>query len=145
MITDNEFQAALIAKLKADTPLITWLTDRDAASEIREIDYQGAGFVYPNVRVGEITNTPSGEQVEGCATTVSDVTFTVISNTEDDSSKSANQLAGLVNDALQGKRFYASGFRSLVIQSDGLVGANRTTERIWQARGLYRVRIYETT
>lgn len=145
MVTNDEFQAAVVAKLKANSALSAWLTDRGAGAEIREIDYQGASFIYPNIRVGEITMTPAGDQVEGCATAISDATFTIVSSSEDDSSKNANILAGIVDDALQGKRIYASGFKSLVIQLDGLTGATRSVERIWQTRGLYRARIYETT
>lgn len=144
MIDNNDIQAAIITKLKANAGLTAFLTARSAAAEIRELEYQGAVFAYPTVRVGVGTLNAPGI-TESCYTEQGDVTFMVDAYSESDSSKEADQLAGLVADALIGSQLSGSGFRSLVIQFDGLVHAARATERIWRATSLFRTRVYETT
>lgn len=141
MISNDTFQAAVVAKLKANATLANWLTSLGAGSEIRENQWQGATFVYPAVRVDVGTQTPVGDGP--CYLTTSEFTFTVLSFSESDSSKEADLLAGLVNAALVGRQLSGTGFKSLVIKSDGLTSASRTGERTWRAAGLYRVTIYE--
>lgn len=143
MIANNTIQAAIITHLKADTPLTAYLTAQAAANEIREIEWQAAQFVYPSVRVGTGTQVPDGP-TSVCYTTNGEVTFTVVSFGEGDSSLQADELAGLVNNALIGTQITGSGFKSTVVQSDGLTHAARTGERVWRAVGLYRAYIYET-
>lgn len=142
MIANNTIQAALISHLKADTPLVNWLTGYAAENEIREIEWQAAQFVYPGVRIGIGTQVPDGP-TSVCYLTNGEVPFTALCFGEGDSSSQADELAGLVNDALLGKRVSGSGFRSMAVQSDGLTHATRTGERVWRAVGLYRMQIYE--
>lgn len=142
MLDNAVIQAAIIAKLKANAALVAWLTARSAGSEIRESQWQGTTFVFPAVRVDLGTQNPEGNGP--CYPTSGEVTFTVDSFGEDDSSKSADNLAGLVNTALFNKHLAGTGFKSGLVRSDGLVGAIRLDERLWRATGLYRVYIYET-
>lgn len=142
MISNDDFQVALIAQLKADSALTAWLNDLSAGSEIREAFWQGDTFVYPAVRAGVGTQVPQGNGV--CYLSNSETPFSVFSFSEKDSGRQANQLAKLVNAALVGKRLSGSGFRTLVIASDGLLGAVRTGERVWRATGLYRCFIHES-
>lgn len=142
MISNDLIQAALITTLKADTALVDWLTARNAANEIRENEWQGAAFVYPAVRVEIGPQLPITNGV--CHTTQSELTFSIISLSEQDSSQQATTLAGLVNAALFAKRISGTGFASLLIDSDGMPGATRTIERVWQVIAPYRVRLYET-
>lgn len=143
MIANNLIQAAIISHLKANANLTAYLTAQAATNEIRELEWQAAQFVYPSVRVGIGTQTPD-TITSVCYTTNGEVTFTVVCFGEGDSSLQADELAGLVNDALVGTRLSGAGFRSNVIQSDGLTHAARTGERVWRAVGLYRAYIYET-
>lgn len=137
MIDNDLIQAALVAKLKADTALVVYLTGFGAGSEIRESQFQSREFVYPAVRV------ELGTQVEDdnppCYSTIP---FTVYSYSEKDSSREANQLAGYVNDALLRKAVLGSGWISGIIITDGSIAARRVSERVWQAANLYRVNIY---
>ena len=55
MITNNTIQAALISKLLAN---ITITAELDDAEEIRENEWQGTAFSYPNIRVRIISNDP---------------------------------------------------------------------------------------
>lgn len=137
MIDNDLIQAAIVAKLKADTPLVNWLTALGAGSEIREAQFQSREFLYPNVRV-EV-----GTQIEeGNPPCYSTIPFTVYSYSEKDSSREANQLAGYVNDAILRKAVYGSGWISGIIITDGSIAARRVSERVWQAVNLYRMNIY---
>lgn len=143
MISNEVFQAAVISRLKADTTLTAWLTARSAGDEVRESQWQGAAFTYPAVRVDVGTQTPLGNGP--CYLENGVITFTVLSFSEQDSSKQADTLAGLVNTALMGRQLSGTGFRSLAIKSDGLTSASRIGERLWRSVGLYRAVIYETS
>lgn len=137
MIDTNLIQAGIVTKLLANAALTTYLTSQQATGEIRESEYQSAEFVYPNVRV------EMGTQVEeGNPPCYSTIPFTIYYNSEHDSSKQANHLAGLGNSALIRQTFSGTGFISGIIISDGSVAARRTGQRIWQAAGFYRANIY---
>lgn len=137
MIDSDLIQAALVSKLKANSALTTYLTQFGTQAEIRESQWQGTVFLYPNVRV------ELGTQIEdGNPPCYSTQPFTVYSYSEKDSSQEANQLAGYVNDALIRKNVTGSGFTSGLIISDGNIAARRVTERVWQAVNLYRMNIY---
>lgn len=143
MISNNVIQAAVVAQLQANTALTNWLTSKSATGEIREANYQGTQFVYPATRVDVGTQSP-GPETSICYLTTGETTFTVLSFSEADSSKEADELTGLVNDALMGQRLSGTGFKTLAIQSDGLIHADRLAPRIWRATGLYRMQLYET-
>lgn len=142
MISNDVLQQAIVSKLKADAALVAWLTARSAPSEIREAQWQGTVFVYPAVRVDVGTQTPKGNGP--CYPFNSELTFTVVSFDEKDSSRETDQLAGLVNTALFVQAFNGTGFISGLVKSDGLISADRLAERVWRAMGLYRVNIYGT-
>lgn len=143
MISSELIQAAIVAKLKANTTLVNWLTALGATSEIREVDWQGSSFVYPNVRVQIGTEVPDGN-LGVCQTTRSEIPFTIYSFSESNSSRQADTLAGLVNAAIFGQYFNGTGWRSMIVNSDGIIKAIRTGQRVWQATGLYRAKLYET-
>ena len=143
MISPELIQAAIITKLKANIALTDFLTALSAGDEIRESQWTGVTFTYPAVRVEAGTQIPDGD-LGTCHTTRSEVPFTVASFSDGDSSRQADTLAGLVNAALFGIRLSGMGFRSMIINSDGLIHAARTAERAWRSVGLYRMRLYET-
>jgi len=141
MVGNDVVQAALVAALKANTALTTWLAARSTAGEIREAQYQGTQFSYPAVRVAVGDQVPVGDT---CYTTRAEVTFETWCYSEHDSSQQCDQLAKLVADALLGKRISGTGFASLVILCDSFPHAVRTGERLWEAFALWRMEIYET-
>lgn len=137
MIDNNIIQADIVTKLKANTALINWLTTFSAQAEVRESQFQGTVFVYPNVRV------ELGTQVEeGNPPCFSTVPFTVYSYSEKDSSREANELAGYVNDALLRQAIVGTGWKSGIIISGGVIAARRVNERVWQAVNLYQLNVY---
>ncbi len=144
MIANNTIQAGIIAHLKANSALTTWLSNLSAGSEIREANYQGTTFIYPAIRAEVGTQSP-GPETSSCYLTTGETPFTVSCFSEGDSSKQADVLADLVNAALIGKRITGTGFKSLIIQSDGMTHAARSAERVWRAVVLCRMQIYETT
>ena len=144
MISNQLIQAAIITTLKANAALIAWLTARSSGSEIRETSWQGAIFTYPAVRAEIGTQIPDGN-LGTCQTILSETPFTVLSFAEGNSSLEADELAGLVNLALFGSRVSGTGFRSLLINSDGVLHATRTGERVWRAMGLYRMKMHQPT
>lgn len=140
MISNDLVQAAIISRLQADAALIAWLTAEGAVSEIREAQWQGRTFVYPAVRVQVGTQLAGGNGP--CYTTTGETAFTIYCFGEDDSSRLADQLAGLVDDALLGRHLSGSGFSTGPVLSDGLIKAVRTGERVWQATFLGRMQLY---
>jgi hypothetical protein len=140
MISNDLIQAAIITTLKADTTLVNWLTAEGVGDEIREAQWQGRDFEYPAVRV------QAGNQQAGgngpCYVTTGETPFIIYCYSENDSSQQADQLAGLVDDALLGKHLSGSGFSTGPVLSDGLIKATRTGERVWQGTFLGRMQLY---
>lgn len=137
MISDELVQAGIIAKLKANLALTTFLTDRSAGDEIRENQWQGRSFVYPAIRVDLLTQTEPGNPP--C---YSQTAFNVFAFTEGDSSKEAGILAGLIDTALIRKKFDGTGYNSGVVSSLGAVPPIRTSERVWQALRQYQANLF---
>jgi hypothetical protein len=137
MISPELVQAGVVAKLKANTALIAWLTTYSAQNEIRENQWQGRTFVYPAVRVDLLTQTEPGNPP--C---YSQVLFNVFCFTEGDSSKDCAVLAGLLDTALIRKKFSGTGFNSGLVLTLGTVPPIRTGERVWQALGQFQTNLY---
>ncbi len=137
MVSNDLIQTALITRLKANAALVARIT----AAEVRENQWQGTNFDYPCVRVSVTLQTPLMEW-EQCSW--SRVTFSVFSMSELDSSKEADEIAGLVNAALHKVSFAGTGFKFLKIRSMGLASATRMSERIWRAEASFISDVYTT-
>lgn len=144
MIGNDAIQAAIIAKLKANTALVAWLTALSAGDEIRETQWQGTVFTYPAVRASVGNQLPDAG-MGTCYLSSGEFTFTVYSYSESDSSMQADQLAKLVNDALIGARLSGTGFATMAIKCEGMPHATRQAERVWSAANVYRANLYETS
>lgn len=127
-IANQNVQAGIVAKLKAATTLVAWLTARSVEDEIRENQWQGRDFVYPATRVDLLPQVPLGNPP--CT---SEIGFNVHCFSESDSSRQADTLAGLVEEALARTAFTGTDFRSGRVRTESIVPANRTGERVWQA------------
>ena len=117
-------QTALIARLKANASIITAVT----ADEVREDQWQGTDFVYPNIRVHIISNVP--DRGADCNKATVDVSFLVF--TEDDTSRHADRIAGIINTVLHDVNFLQSGLR-FTLHTTNLVPAIRSDTRTWMA------------
>lgn len=141
MIGNNILQAAIVARLKADSTLTTWLAARSTAGEIREMQYQGAEFEYPCVRVAIAEQLPTGDV---CYLTASFAMFEVRCYSEKDSSEECDQLSKLVLDALIGKRLSGTGFATMSVLCDSFPHAVHTGDKLWESFSTFRAEVYET-
>jgi len=120
MLDNNDVQEALIDWLKANTTITALLTTSD---EIREEFWQGEKFIYPNIRVAcEITPAMECGPDECFAR--------IICNSEQKSSKEAQEIAGIVTQQLHEKTFTQGGIRFSAIRVQKI---NRATQEggIW--------------
>jgi hypothetical protein len=90
-ITLQDIQAALIAKLKAATSVTFLITD--GAKEIRELEWVGSVFTYPNVRV----RVESFSRIDADCDKFN-VTASVYVFGENASSKTCNTIASAIFD-----------------------------------------------
>jgi len=131
MIGPNAILTALITTLKANTALIDWLTIRGCQNEVRELDYQGDTFLYPNIRVDSGTEEPTDDGV--CHDLTSTVAFRVYCFSEENSSMECSELAMLVYNALNGSKFTGTGFSVATRAVAGSIPKpTRATDRVWR-------------
>ena len=117
-------QIALIARLKASNSIVVAVT----ADEVREDQWQGTAFIYPNIRVQIKDNRP--DRGADCNKATVDVSFLV--HTEDDTSRHADRIAGIINVVLHDISFLQSGLR-FTLHTTNLVPAIRSDTRTWTA------------
>jgi len=134
MLSNNDIQKALIAYLKSNSSIadeVTHTVNGKSIVDIREDQWQGRDFAYPNVRIRLISNTPlySGE----CNTHRFYMGIQVF--TEDDSSLNADRIAGIINVALHGTSFSASGI-AFSLRTTNLVPAIRSDIQTWRSEAL---------
>lgn len=125
MLRNNTIQAALITRAKARTNI----TDLVTADEIREAQWQGTEFTYPNIRLALGNQIPLGEAQ--CNNSLIDFSFTIRS--EKDSSQEADNIAGAVSEEFFDKSFTVDNVRFSRIRLTGLASAVREDRRTWRA------------
>lgn len=104
MISNSQIKAAWIARLKSNAA-ITALVNQD---EIREDDWKGTYFSYPNIRVKLSPLSPTNSTVD-CRVFSSEVSILVFS--EEKSSKQADDIASVVAGELWGHGFTSNGVK----------------------------------
>ena len=136
MLTNEEIQSALIAYLKSKATITNTLVDINGtvlgATEIREDQWQGDNFDYPNIRVRMISNNPAGDsdQCDASNFAVSIMTFSEIA-----SSKTAEHISGIISTSLHAKSFTQNGL-SVNLRVTNLIPAVRTDRNTWRAECL---------
>ena len=131
MLRNDQIQAGLIAKLKADATILAELKDingESVADEIREDQYQGDAYFYPQIRVRLISSSPLSDV--DCEHTRFSVSFQVFS--EQSSSLQADRIAGIINAQLHGKQFIANSI-AFSLRLNSLVAAVRQDMRTWRS------------
>ncbi len=129
MIGDEVVQAAIIAKLKSLAPF-----GAVASTEVKELEWQGDSFTYPNIRVDlEENNFYYDEQLQ-C--NLQNVEFSVYIFSEQRSSKEASQIKTLVINSMVSGGFSNSTYsvRFLPVRIMDNVPAIRESERTWRAQ-----------
>src|ERR1035437_10142192 len=128
MISVSDIQAAFVTSLKADT-LVTAVM---LADEIRENQWQGKDFIYPNIRIDMLPERPA--TMSNCEGNYVDVLFRVFS--EQTSSKEANDIAVQIANKFHNKSITMSG-RSFLLVCTSLVPANRIDKNTWEAQARF--------
>ena len=124
MISNNLIQAALVAKLKANALLVAALS---SANEIREQQWQGRDFAYPNIRVDLGVQRP---YIPDCP--LVSIPFSVLCYSEKASSEESNNLAYLVNTALDNRPFTHGGVKFVSITFVDADSSVREDARTWK-------------
>ncbi len=124
MLRNDQIQAALVAYLKANTTV----TAEVPAVEIREDQWQGRDFTYPNIRVRLISNTPlyAGD----C--NLHRVSLGILVFTEDASSLNSDRIAGIIHSVLHDHHFNTSNI-TFSLRTTNLVPALRSNIQEWRS------------
>lgn len=130
---NNQIQKNIIAHLKSIAALVAELTAFDSsANEIRENEWQGDNFVYPNIRVRMINNNPDGDTAS-CNS--SSVNVGIMVFTQDYSSLEADKITGIISASLHGKTYIANNVE-LFLRTTNILPAIRSDRTTWRAECL---------
>ena len=132
MLRNDQIQSAWVAYLKSNATILAELPDND---EIREDNWQGDEFSYPNIRVRIVSNSP----VAGRDCNLHDVVIGTLAFSENASSQQADRIAGIIADELHDKQFVSENIAFGVRASD-LIPAVRTDERTWRSEMISSIR-----
>jgi len=127
MIGNNEIQAALLAYLKTLTSVTAYVH----AIEIREDQYQGTEFTYPNIRIRMIDNSPLTDS--NCITQKFSVSIMVFG--ESSSSKETDKIAGIISTELHRKHF-TSNTLTFATRVTNIMPSIRSDIRTWRSEVL---------
>ena len=129
MIRNDQIQTGIVSYLKGIATITAELT---TSAEIREDQWQGRDFVYPNIRVRMISNSPQVDNRDGCNHSVN---IGIMAFSEDASSQQADRIAGIIGTVLHGRGFSSNSlsFHSVVTN---LVPAVRSDMRTWRSEVL---------
>lgn len=127
-LNNVQIQSALIAYLKATTTLTAVVT----AAEIRENQWQGTEYIYPNVRVKLQDNRPGEVNCD-----VSNCMFSILIFSQLDSSIQAEQIAGIIDVALHARSFSSNNIRFSLWRMN-LIPAIRIDARTWRSEIQFR-------
>lgn len=132
---NDEIQSVLVAYLKTISAVYNLLITFDNASgtsEIREDQWQGTEFDYPNIRVRMISNIPISDNPD-CSATIFTASFMAFS--QDASSWEADKIAGIISTSVSGKSFIKSGIE-IYLRTTNLIPAVRSDMHTWRAECL---------
>lgn len=139
MIGDEAAQAAIVAKIKATSSITSLLVG--GASEVREIQWQGDTFTYPNIRVDLEINEFSFDEQERC--NLQYVEFSVYVFSQERSSKECSQIKTAIINGLVGIGFTnaTQGVKFSRLRLVDNVPAIREDIRTWRSQAKFGSRI----
>ena len=137
MQRNDLIQSAIVAYLKSQATVLAELPDDN---EIREDQWQGSTFTYPNIRVRLISNIPLENNCDG-----STVVMSILAFSEEASSHEADRIAGIINTALcgseeKGKSFVYQSIRFSTFPNN-LIPAIRQDKNTWRSEVLIRATV----
>ena len=127
MLRNDQIQAALIAKLKANTTIVAELA---SSADIKEDQYQGTEFNYPGVRVQLNSNEPLTQDANCPHTRIG---LSVLVFTEDDNSLEADRIAGIIHNELHAQQYTINGI-AISLHTTNLIPAIRSDVRTWRSQ-----------
>lgn len=125
-IDNEEIKTALIARIKSLTSITSLLASPE---EVREVQYQGTTFGYPNVRLRVIDN----RRFTDC---YHEITVGVQVNSQKDSSKEAENISGIIGETLNDVSFESDN-KAFLLRITNLVPALRVDERTWRTEAIF--------
>ena len=134
MIGDEQIQAAIISKLKSLAPY-----GGVASTEIRELEWQGDVFTYPNIRVELETNEWEFDEQEKCM--LQYVEFSAYCFSEQRSSKECSQIKTAIINAIGGIGFTTNSTKFMRLRLVDNVPAVRQDERTWRSQVKFGSRV----
>lgn len=126
-IRNDQIQAGLVSYLKSKTTITSLL---DSVDEIREDQWQGTEFLYPNIRVRLIKNEPYQECFHS-------FTCGIQVFSEEASSREADQICGTIATEFHPKSFTSNSLAFLVNVTN-VLPAVRSDTRTWRSEVLIR-------
>ena len=138
MIGDEVVQATIISKLKSIAPFTSSFGSVQN-TEIREWDWQGDTFTYPNIRVELEDNKPYYDEQQRC--TLQNVEFSVYIFSEQKSSKECSQIKTNIINSFTTISNQSLGVASTVARIVESVPVIRQDEATWRAQIKYSCKI----
>jgi hypothetical protein len=141
VIANDTIQAALISFLKSKVVITNLLVDNAGVAhsdEIREVDWQGDTFSYPNIRV-DLGTQEDAISENNCE--ITNMTFSILVFSEMYSSKEANSMAGAIANIMNKKSITSGGVHFVRVICT-LVPAIRRDERTWRSEIICRSSIH---
>lgn len=136
-INEADVQAQIIAFLKLK-PTVTSLVP---AAEIREVQWQGHQFTYPNIRVAVTSLVPIGN--DDCSERNMTSYFSIFVFTEDDSSLNNMNIMSAVRNSFEKKQLTgATTFRSGLVGTVRTLSPIRDTVRSWRGQIMFISNVY---
>lgn len=138
MIGDEAIQAGIISRIKALAPYGSSFGSVQSG-EVREWDWQGDAFTYPNIRVELEDNIPYFDEQLRCS--LQRTEFSVYIYSEQRSSKECSQIKTNLNNSLLGEGFTINGIKYSDPRLVESVPAIRETERVWRSQLRYSTKV----
>ena len=136
LIRNDQAQEALILYLKTKTIVTDEVTHDDPNGnsyiDIREDQFQGTVFAYPNIRLRMISNEPMDDNCDHSIITYS---WMVFSETPD--SLQADYIAGIINAQLHDKQFISNSI-AFTVRTVNIIPAVRIDARTWRSEVIQR-------
>lgn len=137
MIPNSEIQSALVSKIKANATIVLQLTNNDT-EDIKEDNWQGRNFDYPAIRINLLDQVIDPSSNDRCL--VSKSIFSIIILSTDDSSKQADDIAGVVASQLDNKGFTQSGIKFERLRCERLIPAKPVND-LWRSEAVFSSRV----
>lgn len=138
MIGDETIQQAIVAKFKTLAPFTSSL-GQVTSTEVREFDWQGAEFSYPNIRIELEENIPYFDEQRNC--TLQRVEFSAYIYSEQKSSKECSQIkTSVLNGFTTG--FTSNSVKFLEPRILENIPALREDSRTWRSQVRFGTKVY---